>query len=110
MARKSCPDEFERDVVVLYRDAEGATIIQIAAELGVGEATLSVWWWVAGVVIRYCRSASAAAASPGAEFSEHELAWLRAENMALRADKTRLSAERDILRSAGKYFAGEANW
>jgi transposase len=38
------------------------------------------------------------------------LARLRAENQALRADKNRLSTERDILRSAAKYFAGETNW
>jgi hypothetical protein len=32
-----------------------------------------------------------------------EVGWLRAE-------KTRLATERDILRSAAKYFAGETNW
>ena len=41
MARKNYPDEFKRDAVALYRDTEGATIAQIAAELGVSEATLS---------------------------------------------------------------------
>ena len=43
MARKNHPDEFKRDAVALYRDTEGATITQIAAELGVSEATLSAW-------------------------------------------------------------------
>ena len=33
-----------------------------------------------------------------------------AENKALRATQARLSTERDILRSAAKYFAGETNW
>jgi transposase len=47
---------------------------------------------------------------PGAETQEQELARLRAEVSQLRADKTRLSTERDILRSAAKYFAGETNW
>ena len=46
----------------------------------------------------------------GVETPEQELARLRAENRELRADKTRLSTERDILRSAAKYFAGETNW
>ena len=41
---------------------------------------------------------------------EQELARLRVEVSQLRADKTRLSTERDILRSAAKYFAGETNW
>jgi transposase len=46
----------------------------------------------------------------GVERPEQELARLRAENQALRAEKTRLATERDILRSAAKYFAGETNW
>ncbi len=76
----------------------------IAAELGVSEVTLSAWCKVAGVPIRHCRSASAVAASPGCETAEQELARLRAENKALRATEARLSTERDILRSAAKYF------
>ena len=110
MARKNYPDEFKRDAVALYRDTEGATITVIAAELGVSEATLSAWCKAAGVPIRHRRSASAAAASPGSETAEQELARLRAENTALRATQARLSTERDILRSAAKYFAGETNW
>ena len=110
MARKNYPDEFKRDAVALYRDTEGATITVIAAELGVSEATLSAWCKAAGVPIRHRRAVSAAAASPGAETPEQELARLRAENKALRATEARLSTERDILRSAAKYFAGETNW
>lgn len=110
MARKNYPDEFKRDAVALYRDTEGATITVIAAELGVGEATLSAWCKVAGVPIRHGRPASAAAASRGAETAEQELSRLRAENKALRATEARLSTERDILRAAAKYFAGETNW
>lgn len=110
MARKNYPDEFKRDAVMLYRDTEGATITQIAAELGVHEATLTAWCKGAGVAIRHRRATSVTAASPGVESPEQELSRLRAENQALRADKSRLSAERDILRSAAKYFAGATNW
>lgn len=110
MARKNYPDEFKRDAVALCRDTEGATITVIAAELGVSEATLSAWCKAAGVPIRHRRSASPATTTPGAEAPEQELARLRAVNQQLRADKTRLSTERDILRSAAKYFAGETNW
>ncbi|MBU8827777.1 transposase [Mycolicibacterium goodii] len=110
MARKNYPDEFKRDAVALYRDTEGATITVIAAELGVSEATLSAWCKAAGVPIRHRRPASAAASGPGVETPEQELARLRAENTALRAEQTKLATERDILRSAAKYFAGETNW
>lgn len=110
MAKKNYPDQFKRDAVALYRDTEGATITVIAAELGVSEATLSAWCKAAGVPIRHRRSSSVATPGPGVEAAEQELARLRAENQALRADKTRLSTERDILRSAAKYFAGETNW
>jgi len=30
--------------------------------------------------------------------------------LALRAEKTKLTTEREILRQAAKYFAGETNW
>lgn len=110
MARKNYPEEFKRDAVALYRDTEGATITQIANELGVSEATLSAWCKAAGVAIRHRRGAAMSEPTPGQESAEQELARLRAENKALRADQARLSTERDILRSAAKYFAGETNW
>ena len=102
MARKNYPDGFKRDAVALYRDTEGATITVIAAELGVSEATLSAWCKAAGVPIRHRKPAAAGAPAPGVQTAEQELARLRAENQALRADTNRLSTERDILRSAAK--------
>lgn len=51
MARKNYPDEFKRDAVALYRDTEGATITQIAEELGISGVTLSAWCKAAGVPI-----------------------------------------------------------
>ena len=110
MARKNYPEEFKRDAVALYRDTEGATITVIAAELGVSEATLSAWCKVAGVPIRHHKPTAAAQLAHDVENAEQELARLRAENTALRATAARLSTERDILRSAAKYFAGETNW
>ncbi|GAA4544867.1 MULTISPECIES: transposase [Mycobacteriaceae] len=110
MARKNYPDEFKRDAVALYRDTEGATITQIADELGISGVTLSAWCKAAGVPIRHRNPTTGAAPVSGAETPDQELARLRAEVGQLRADKTRLSTERDILRSAAKYFAGETNW
>ncbi|UXA12495.1 transposase [Mycobacterium sp. SMC-8] len=110
MARKNYPDEFKRDAVALYRDTEGATITQIADELGISGVTLSAWCKAAGVLIRHRGASSAGEPGPGSETPDEELARLRAENKALRATEARLSTERDILRSAAKYFAGETNW
>ena len=94
----------------LYQDTEGSTITMIAAELGVSEATPSAWCKAAGVSIRHCRSARRPRRARVQRLPTQELARLRAENTALRATQARLSAERDILRSAAKYFAGETNW
>jgi transposase len=111
MARKNYPDEFKRDAVALYRDTEGATITAIAGELGVHEATLTAWCRDAGVHIRRGRSAAApAGGGGGSETPEQELTRLRAEVKALRAEQTKLNTEREILRKAAKYFAGETNW
>ncbi|KAA1238747.1 transposase, partial [Mycobacterium simiae] len=100
MARKNYPDEFKRDAVALYRDTEGATITQIADELGISGVTLSAWCKAAGVPIRHRNPAAAAQPAHAGETPDQELARLRAENKALRATEARLSTERDILRSA----------
>lgn len=42
MARKNYPDEFKRDAVALYRDTAGATITQIASELGISGDVVGV--------------------------------------------------------------------
>lgn len=110
MARKNYPDEFKRDAVALYRDTEGATITVIAAELGVSEATLSAWCKAAGVAIRHRKPGSVSEPAPVQETPEQELARLRAQVKDLQAEQTKLATERDILRSAAKYFAGETNW
>jgi transposase len=44
------------------------------------------------------------------ETPEQELARLRARVAELEASEKKLSTEREILRSAAKYFAGETNW
>ena len=77
---------------------------------GVSEATLSAWCKAAGVPIRHRKPGSVTEPAPGVETSEQELARLRAEVSELRAEKTKLATERDILRAAAKYFAGETNW
>jgi transposase len=109
MARKSYSAEFRRDAVELYRVTEAATITQIAADLGVVDATLASWLRAAGVPVRHGRGGGPATAVASVA-SGDELARLRAENEALRARERTLETERDILRAAAKYFAGETNW
>lgn len=104
MARKTYSAEFRRDAVELYRVTEGATITQIAGDLGITDATLSSWIKAAGVPVRG-RHASTALVDPS-----DELARLRAENEQLKAREKLLTTEKEILRAAAKYFAGETNW
>ncbi len=72
--------------------------------------TLSAWCKAAGVPIRHRSPSTASDPVAGVETPDQELARLRAEVGQLRADKTRLAPERDILRSVAKNFAAETNW
>lgn len=108
MAKKNYTEEFRRDAVELYRDTEGATVAGIAADLGIAHGSLSAWLKNAGIPIRTSRNAMPPP-DPG-ETLDQETARLRAEVRELRAAKAKLETERDILRSAAKYFAGETNW
>ncbi|MFI7004883.1 IS3 family transposase [Nocardia sp. NPDC050175] len=102
---KNYNEEFRRNAVALYRDTDGATIAGIATDLGISHGSLTAWLKNAGVAIR--KPGTTAVARPGPdETPEQEAARLRAEVANLRAEKTKLETERDILRSAAKYFAG----
>jgi len=107
MARKNYSEEFRRDAVELYRVTEGATITQIAADLAITDATLSAWIKAAGVPVR---GRHRAAGSTSEADTSDELARLRAQVAELEASERTLATERDILRAAAKYFAGETNW
>ena len=109
MAKKNYTPEFRRDAVQLYRDTEGATVAGIATDLGIAHGSLSAWLKAAGVPIRKPGSTAPVPPGPG-ETPEQEAARLRSEVHELRAEKAKLESERDILRSAAKYFAGETNW
>ena len=104
MARKTYSKEFRRDAVELYRVTEGATISKIAGDLGITDATLSVWIKGAGVTVRG-RHGAVVELDDG-----DELARLRARVAELEATERTLATERDILRAAAKYFAGETTW
>lgn len=109
MTKKNYTEEFRRNAVELYRDTDGATVAGIAADLGISHGSLTAWLKNAGIPIRRHGTTGAPRPDPG-ETAEQEAARLRAEVAHLRAEKTKLETERDILRSAAKYFAGETNW
>src|SRR3954447_17496168 len=51
VARKTYSEEFRGDAVELYRSTPGATVVGIAADLGIMDSTLSAWLKAAGVPV-----------------------------------------------------------
>lgn len=100
MVNKHYPAEFKADAVALYRSRPGATIAQIADDLGVNRETLRSW---VRADDQHRGAAAAPAGSPAAGSVEDE-------NAALRRRIRELEEERDILRKAARYFAGETRW
>ncbi len=109
MARKNYTDEFRRRAVDLYESTPGATLKGIAADLGVSRGALKEWVDKLGSGTTTTGNPIAPAAV-GPESQAARVARLEAENSALRAEARKLETERDILRQAAKYFAGETNW
>jgi transposase len=127
MARKNYSEEFRRQAVDLYESTPGATVRGIAEDLGVERGTLRHWLEVFGtgkktapdgrpdrsplaVARRGGRPGRAPAVNASLESPEQELARLRVRVAELEATERKLTTEREILRSAAKYFAGETNW
>jgi transposase len=124
MARKNYTEEFRRQAVDLYRSTPGATLRGIAADLGISRHTLQVWVHALdpdpSSPLSEPSSEPAArqgkrggrASSADAELTElrARLAALETENAELLVEQTKLATERDILRQAAKYFAGETHW
>jgi transposase len=131
MARKNYTEEFRRQAVDLYRSTPGASLRGIAADLGITRGTLATWVaaldpettstpdeGTAGTATSPSRRATRTGPTPGparagsarAGSAQTELALLRARVAALETANATLATERDILRQAAKYFAGETRW
>ncbi|MEV0291919.1 IS3 family transposase [Kribbella sp. NPDC050820] len=113
MARKNYSEEFRRQAVDLFESTPGATLKGIAADLGVERATLKRWVDLYGTGRKTAADGKTTSTSTGssaqadpvrAESPAVKIARLEAELAALRAEKTKLTTEREILRSAAKYF------
>ncbi len=118
--------EFRRQAVDLYRSTPGATLRGIAADLGISRGTLQVWVHAldpdpSTPSSAPCLRPSAPAATPGTPSGAAGVGGRRAGRVAgagggvgdreRRArEQTKLATERDILRQAAKYFAGETHW
>lgn len=118
MALKDYSDEFKADAVALYESTPGATYKGIAADLGISRGTLREWVLrdrkrrgqdPAAPPAGGRRIAASKQAAPAAE-SDERIRQLEARVAELEASERKLATERDILRKAAKYFAGETNW
>ena len=112
MAMKNYSAEFRADAVALYHSRPEATIRSVAEDLGVNPETLRNWIRLADgrrsgpAVVRTGPAGSTATPQvPRGVQSQSE-----AENAALRRRVRELEEERDILRKAARYFAGETRW
>ncbi|WP_198676708.1 transposase [Streptomyces atratus] len=100
---KHYPTDFKADAVALYRSRPGATIRETATDLGVNPETLRNWIRAADGRRPGAHSAPAVAPQPDGDAVQAELA-------AARKRIRELEEERDILRKAARYFAGETRW
>jgi transposase len=105
MVNKHYPPEFKADAVALYRSRPGATIALIADDLGVNRETLRSW-----VRADDQRRGGDARATRPATASSESAGSAEQENAELRRRVRELEEERDILRKAARYFAGETRW
>jgi len=120
MARKNYSEEFRRQAVDLYESTPGATVRGIAEDLGIVRGTLRQWLEVYGTGRKTADDGALtssplqadhpASVAPVGETPQQRIVRLEAENAALRAERTKLTTEREILQKAAKYFAGETRW
>lgn len=112
MVMKVYSAEFKKDAVALFHSDPALTIAQVARDLGVNAETLRNWIRADRVRAGGGRTDTkdAEVREASREELEREIVALRRENAGLRKDNATLGTERDILRKATKFFAGEMNW
>jgi transposase len=103
MVNKHYPAQFKADAVALCRSRPGATIASIADGLGINRETLRSW-------VRADDQRRGVGGSAGSARPAQAPASVEDENAELRRRVRELEEERDILRKAARYFAGETRW
>lgn len=87
----------------------GTTLKAIAADLGICRGALKEWVDKLGSGTR-AQSPRPPVAGARSESQAARIVRLEAELAATEAQRRKLETERDILRQAAKYFAGETSW
>src|SRR5699024_10217116 len=103
MVMKHYPAGFKADAVALYRSRPRATFAEIANELGVNRETLRNWIRTDDAERSWASAPAQRRPTEAASAGEP----LEQENKRLRAQVAELEKEREILRKAAAYFAGE---
>lgn len=112
MPRKNYTEEFRREAVELYEHTPGATLRAVAADLGISRGTLAQWRHAQGYTGPRTDDGDAGGSDRPVEGESPQarIARLEAQVRRLEDERKMLATERDILRKAAKYFAGETNW
>ena len=108
MAKNNYPEEFRRKAVDLYESTPDQTMQSIAADLGISRSALDTWVAKYGTGLR--APTAPTAATSAVDTPEATINRLETQLAAAKAEARMLTTERDILRQAAKYFAGETNW
>jgi transposase len=106
MGMKRYSPEFRAEAIALVRSRPEVTVAQVADDLGVNRETLRSWIRIAEGRKNgphWSPPSPAKVPEPGSVPAAEEVA-------ALRKRVAELEEEREILRKAAKYFAGETRW
>ncbi|MEV3911916.1 transposase [Streptomyces canus] len=105
---KNYPPQFKADAVALYQSRPEATIRQVAADLGINPEPQRNWGRAAGA--SWPRGHRAEVTSePPTPLDAVGRRWTRRTPPSARRSSD-WKREREILRKAAKYFAGETRW
>ena len=110
MARKNYTDDFRRRAVNLYESTPGATLLGIAADLGISRGALKEWVHRLGSRVATAANAKVTTVAGRSDSQAARVIRLESENARLTVEARKLATGRDILRQAAKYFAGETSW